>query len=64
MDIGCNLNKIDYKPNFIYDTWAITSFCEEFDKKRQLLDEKYLKIPKIKTFRLIKDYFLIIFVIN
>ena len=57
VDIGCNLNKIDYKPNFIYDTWAITSFCEEFDKKRQLLDEKYLKIlePIYNKFKLF-DY--------
>lgn len=27
------VSKIDYRPNFIYDTWAITSFCNEFDKK-------------------------------
>ena len=40
VDIGSNLNKIDYKPNFIYDTWAITSFCEEFEKKRKYLEEK------------------------
>lgn len=44
VDIGSNLNKIDYKPNFIYDTWAITSFCKEFEKKRQYLEEKYLNI--------------------
>ena len=42
MDIGCNLNKIDYKPNFIYDTWAITSFCNEFEKKKQYLEKEYL----------------------
>lgn len=44
VDIGSNLNKIDYKPNFIYDSWAITSFCEEFEKKKKYLEEKYLKI--------------------
>ena len=44
VDIGSNLNKIDYKPNFIYDTWAITSFCKEFEKKKQYLEEKYLNI--------------------
>lgn len=44
VDIGSNLNKIDYEPNFIYDTWAITSFCEEFEKKKQYLEEKYLNL--------------------
>lgn len=44
VDIGSNLNKIDYRPNFIYDTWAITSFCNEFEKKKNYLEEKYLKI--------------------
>ena len=44
VDIGSNLNKIDYKPNFIYDTWAITSFCREFEKKKKYLEEKYLNI--------------------
>lgn len=44
VDIGSNLNKIDYRPNFIYDTWAITSFCNEFEKKKKYLEEKYLKI--------------------
>ena len=44
VDIASNLNKIDYRPNFIYDTWAITSFCNEFKKKKKYLDEKYLKI--------------------
>lgn len=44
VDIGSNLNKINYKPNFIYDTWAITSFCKEFEKKKEYLEEKYLRI--------------------
>lgn len=44
VDIGSNLNKINYKPNFIYDPWAITSFCNEFEKKKKYLEEKYLKI--------------------
>lgn len=44
VDIGSNLNKINYKPNFIYDSWAITSFCEEFEKKKKYLEEKYIKI--------------------
>ncbi len=44
VDIASNLNKIDYRPNFIYDTWAITSFCNEFEKKKEYLKEKYLNI--------------------
>ena len=44
IDICFSLSKIDYRPKFIYDTWAITSFCDEFDKKRKYLDKKYLKI--------------------
>ncbi len=55
VDIGYNLSKVDYKPNFIYDSWAITSFCNEFDKKRKYLDDKYLSIlepvyNKLKAF--------------
>lgn len=46
VDIGSNLNKIYYKPNFIYDTWAITSFCKEFEKKKKYLEKKYLEIVK------------------
>lgn len=46
VDIGSNLNKINYKPNFIYDTWAITSFCKEFEKKKKYLEKKYLEIVK------------------
>lgn len=53
VDIGSNMNKIDYKPNFIYDTWAITSFCEEFENKKNYLDKKYLDIvePIYKKFK-------------
>ncbi len=46
VNIGSNLNKIDYKPNFIYDTWAITSFCKEFEKKSKYLDKEYLDMVK------------------
>ena len=57
VDIGCTLSRIDYKPRFIYDSWAITSFCEEFDKKREILDDKYLNIlePIYNKFKLF-DY--------
>lgn len=44
VDIASNLNKINFRPNFIYDTWAITSFCNEFEKKKEYLEEKYLNI--------------------
>lgn len=46
VNIASNLNKMEYKPNFIYDTWAITSFCEEYEKKYQYLDEKHLGMVK------------------
>jgi Ser/Thr protein kinase RdoA (MazF antagonist) len=42
--IGSSLNKIDYKPNFIYDTWAINNFIQEFEKKKQYISDEYLKI--------------------
>ena len=32
------LNKIQYKPPFIYDLWAIINFLKEFDKNKHLLD--------------------------
>lgn len=53
VDIGSNMNKIEYKPNFIYDTWAITSFCKEFENKKNYLDKKYLDIvePIYKKFK-------------
>ena len=44
VDIGSNMNKIEYKPKFIYDTWAITSFCKEFENKKNYLDKKHLDI--------------------
>lgn len=43
-DIGSDMSKIDYKPEFVYDEWAITSFCKEFEKKKQYLEKKYLDI--------------------
>lgn len=42
-DLASGFGNIDYKPNFIYDTWAISSFIEEFDKKRQYVSQDYLK---------------------
>lgn len=46
VNIASNLNKIDYKPNFIYDTWAITSFINEFERKSKYLNNEYLNMVK------------------
>ncbi len=46
VSIASNLNKIEYKPNFIYDTWAITSFCKEFERKQRYLNDEYLNMVK------------------
>ncbi len=43
-DLGSSLNKIEYQPNFIYDSWAITSFTEEFESKKQYISEEHLKL--------------------
>jgi len=42
-DLASEFGNINYKPNFIYDTWAISSFIEEFEKKKQYVSEEYLK---------------------
>lgn len=39
VEIASKLNKIEDKPNFIYDTWAISSFCKEYEKKSKYLEE-------------------------
>lgn len=46
VNIASTLNKMDYKPNFIYDPWAINNFCKEFENKQKYLDKKYLEIVK------------------
>ena len=43
-DLGSSMNKIKYKPNFIYDSWAITSFVEELEKKQQYISKEHLKL--------------------
>ena len=35
------INNLDIKPEFIYDTWAIVNFKEEYAKKRQYLSDEY-----------------------
>lgn len=46
VDIGARLSRINYKPSFIYDTWAITSFVTEFEKKEKYLSKENLKLIK------------------
>ena len=42
------LNKLDYKPPLIYDTWAIINFKEEYAKNIKLVDGEYKdKIAKV-----------------
>ena len=47
------INSIDIKPKKIYDSWAITNFPLEFEKKSQYLDSDDLKIiePLIEKFQ-------------
>lgn len=35
------INQLDFKPNFIYDSWAIINFEEEYKKKRGYISDKY-----------------------
>ena len=35
------INNLDIKPNFIYDTWAIVNFGDEYKKKREYLSDRY-----------------------
>ncbi len=41
-DLASEFGNIDYKPNFIYDYWAITSFINEFEKKKQYISQEFL----------------------
>lgn len=35
------INNLDINPNFIYDSWAIINFAEEYNKKSQFLSSEY-----------------------
>ena len=35
------INNLDIKPDFIYDTWAIINFEEEYKQKREYLSDRY-----------------------
>lgn len=41
------IHNIDIKPEFIYDSWAICNFIEEYNKKEKFLPEEYKN--KIKS---------------
>lgn len=53
VDIAARLSKIKYTPPFIYDSWAISSFCQEFEKKREYISNEYLLMiePVYKKFK-------------
>lgn len=46
------INSIKIKPSFIYDSWAITNFKKEFEKKAKYLPSDDMKIimPLVKEF--------------
>lgn len=44
--IAAKVSKTDYKPKFVYDSWAIPSFLEEFKKKKQYLKNDDLQIVR------------------
>lgn len=35
------INNLTSKPNFIYDSWAIVNFIQEYTKKREFVSEEY-----------------------
>ena len=41
-NLGSTINRIKFIPNFVYDSWAITSFAQEFQKKRASFTEAEL----------------------
>lgn len=43
-DLASQFGNIDYKPIFVYDSWAISSFIEEFEKKKSYISEENLKL--------------------
>jgi Ser/Thr protein kinase RdoA (MazF antagonist) len=46
VQIAADLQKIDYQPLFVYDSWAISSFAEEFEKKQKLLSSEHLELVR------------------
>ena len=35
------INQLDIKPDFIYDSWAIINFEQEYKKKREYVSDEY-----------------------
>ena len=46
------IHNLDIKPKFIYDSWAIINFKDEYNKKRTYLPDKY----KIEFDKLLNDF--------
>lgn len=46
------IHNLDIKPEFIYDSWAIINFKEEYNKKRTYLPDKY----RIEFDKLLNDF--------
>lgn len=46
VDIAGQLGKIEYKPKFVYDSWAINNFCNEFEKKEKYLNNENKELLK------------------
>lgn len=44
INIAINMNKLNYKPPFIYDSWAITSFLSEYEDKKKYLTDEYINL--------------------
>jgi len=46
------INKINIKPSFVYDRWAITSFLKEYNKKSEYFNKNDKKLiePIIETY--------------
>ncbi len=42
-DLASEFGNIDYKPTFIYDSWAISNFITEYEKKKNIISPEYLK---------------------
>lgn len=42
-DLASEFGNIDYNPNFIYDSWAISNFITEYEKKKDFINPESLK---------------------
>lgn len=50
---AARINKTDYRPPFVYDSWAIVNFLTEFDKKENTLEseDREAVAPLVKRFK-------------